>query len=467
MVTIKIAMMNIIIICSSFVGVFGVYEITKGAKLHELNYLHEKYNHQFMKEVHNFQYRDPGDLVHVIKRLEALRKPPMKCLEIIGWFEMQLLKWTGTEQAIRLCQDDLLLADNTLDSILDYELGKMPKGHLVTLLTHSVESFQNHSNEFSVLIEKTVRVYFILILYLVVVMAIFVMSGCFFILKSLSKDYKQLKSQEAISQQRKKDFEMIFNMAPVGICYKDDKNNILRINTKGAELLGLSAEEIDGRSVFDLMPTMAQKYYLDDLEVIDSEKPKLGILEEFINPNGELMWFRTDKTPYTNPDTGVKGVLLVSQDITELKTAEERLTLAWLGSGDGYWDWNITTDEVIYSLRFKSLLGYEDHEYSNRFETWVATLHPDEKETVLNAVDRHLKDEVEYDIEYRMQTKLGCWRWFRARGQALRREDGTAYRMSGSIQDIHDAKADGEMKQMLIEKLKKDKMGAGNVFTKG
>lgn len=448
-------MMNLIIVVSSLIGVFGVYEITKGAKLHELNYLHEKYNHLFMKEVHNFQVTPTNNVDLIAKRLEVLRKPPTECLEVIGWLERQFLQWIGTERAVTLCQDDLLTADKTRDFILDYELGKISKDSLIAALNRSGEEFQRHSQEFSHLVEGSVRTYFILILYLVIIKGFFVVFGCFFILKSLSKDYKSLQSKELENKQRKKDFEMIFNMAPVGICYKDDKNNILSINKKGAELLGLSVDEILSKSVFDLMPDMAQRYYLDDLIVIESGQPKLDVFEEFINPHGDLRWFRTNKVPYTDPDTGVEGVLLVSQDFTDLKVAEERLSLAWEGSGDGYWDWDITTGEVIYSSKFKELLGYEDYEYTNRFEAWTDALHPDEKAQVLSAIDRHLKHNVEYDIDFRMLTKSGEWRWFRARGQALRRDNNLAYRMSGSIQDITEFKAEDEMKSALIEKLKK------------
>ena len=126
-----------------------------------------------------------------------------------------------------------------------------------------------------------------------------------------------------ISEQ--KQLALILDNVPVRIFYKDDKNRILRANQPAAQSTGLTVEEIEGANAFDLFPRMAKKYHQDDLEVIRSGKPKLGIMEEIQMKDGERRWIRTDKVPYTDGDTGERFVFVAGSDITAEKLAEERL----------------------------------------------------------------------------------------------------------------------------------------------
>ncbi|MFG0333500.1 MAG: PAS domain S-box protein, partial [Maioricimonas sp. JB049] len=124
----------------------------------------------------------------------------------------------------------------------------------------------------------------------------------------------------------------------------------------------------------------------------------------------------------------------------ELRSSEERYALAVRGSSDGLWDWNILTDEVYYAPRFKELLGFTDEELPNRFESFEAHLHPDDREGTHAALREHLANRVPYDVEYRLRTKHGEYRWFRARGQAVWDHRERATRMAGSITDITERK---------------------------
>jgi PAS domain S-box-containing protein len=119
-----------------------------------------------------------------------------------------------------------------------------------------------------------------------------------------------------------------------------------------------------------------------------------------------------------------------------LQKSEERFALAARGSSDGIWDWNVLTNDVFISARFKELLGYQDYELENKFAAFESHLHPDDRERVLAAVRDHLERQVPYEVEYRLRTKSGQYRWFVARGQATWDDTGQATRMAGSITDI-------------------------------
>ena len=121
------------------------------------------------------------------------------------------------------------------------------------------------------------------------------------------------------------ELQLILDHAPSMIWYKDTENRIVRVNRVAAESIGLPKEKIEGRSVADLYPADADRYYQDDLVVIGTGEPKLGIIEPYRLPTGETRWIRTDKVPMKNESGTVIGVLVFAQDITEQKRADEAL----------------------------------------------------------------------------------------------------------------------------------------------
>jgi PAS domain S-box-containing protein len=121
----------------------------------------------------------------------------------------------------------------------------------------------------------------------------------------------------------------------------------------------------------------------------------------------------------------------------ELFKSRERFELAVRGSQDGLWDWNLETNEVYYSPRWKGILGYGDEEITNRLEEWSSRLHPDEREEVLAANYAHIAGSTpHYEREFRLRHKDGSYRWILSRGVALRDGQGRPYRMAGSHADV-------------------------------
>jgi PAS domain S-box-containing protein len=123
-----------------------------------------------------------------------------------------------------------------------------------------------------------------------------------------------------------------------------------------------------------------------------------------------------------------------------LRDSEERYFLALAGSTDGLWDWDLLSETVFYSDRFREILGYSSEEFAGTIDSFRSRLHPQDAEATWAAIERHLQERVPYKVEYRLQTKSGEYLWFLARGQATWNTEGKAIRMSGSIQDITDRK---------------------------
>ncbi len=138
-----------------------------------------------------------------------------------------------------------------------------------------------------------------------------------------------------------------------------------------------------------------------------------------------------------------------------LRKSQERFELAVRATKDGIWDWDIETGAVYWSDRTYELLGYQPGEFVPTYKWWVSTLHPDESERILDLTQRHLDARVPYDVELRMKTKDGSYRWFRDMGQALWDEEGRPFRMVGSISDVTDRREAEESLRALQTDLEK------------
>lgn len=124
----------------------------------------------------------------------------------------------------------------------------------------------------------------------------------------------------------------------------------------------------------------------------------------------------------------------------ELEVANTRFDLAVKGASDGLWDWQVQSESVWYSPRFRELLGFETDDSANfpdTYSSFHSRLHPDDADATNASIASHLELNDLFDCEFRLKRSDGEYRWFRARASSTRDDSGHAIRMSGSIQDVH------------------------------
>lgn len=127
----------------------------------------------------------------------------------------------------------------------------------------------------------------------------------------------------------------------------------------------------------------------------------------------------------------------LAQTKTALRESEQRWQLAVYGSNDGIWDWNLQTNQVFFSHRWKQMRGFTDEEISYSLEEWINRIHPDDRDRIMAAVNDYLNHKIPlFQEEYRVQHKNGSYFWILDRGQGLWDELGNVMRMSGSQTDI-------------------------------
>jgi PAS domain S-box-containing protein len=172
---------------------------------------------------------------------------------------------------------------------------------------------------------------------------------------------------------------------------------------------------------------------------------------------------------------GERCLISITRDITErklieerLRESEERFRLAMEASSDGIWDRHVGTEVVYYSPAYYSMLGYEAKEFHDVGYEWTDHVHPDDLVFVLGKNTDCVENRCEgFDIEFRMKTKDGSWKWIRSRGKAVGRgPGGRAIRLIGTHIDIADRikaetalrdgegelKVDGALKELIRNK---------------
>ena len=174
-----------------------------------------------------------------------------------------------------------------------------------------------------------------------------------------------------------------------------------------------------------------------------------------IATNVKLPGFRAGKVPHNlvrkQFRKQIEGELLerVIPRLTAeaLKDSESRLSLALSGANQGTWDWDIKTGEVVLSERWVEMLGYEVGELAPNISTWESLLHPEDKDRVMQLLNRHFEDDAAtYETEFRLKTRSGEWKWIDARGKVSSRdEDNRPLRMVGTHIDVNRRKQDEQM----------------------
>ncbi len=104
---------------------------------------------------------------------------------------------------------------------------------------------------------------------------------------------------------------------------------------------------------------------------------------------------------------------------------------------DGQWEWNLVTDQVYLSPRWRFLLGYESKSTIIPSEDWLNMIHPYDLKEVTVRLRRHLSGETpDFECEHRIRRANGGYRWVLSQGRAVRGESGAPERVSGHQIDI-------------------------------
>ena len=184
----------------------------------------------------------------------------------------------------------------------------------------------------------------------------------------------------------------------------------------------------------DFFRRQAQEYGFDEAAYLEAlrrvpiiPEDQVGSIMEFFSHLGQFL-----------ANMGLERKRQLQAADQAVREHQERLNLICETSNDGFWDWNIETDEVYYSPRWAEIFGYSLEELEPHIQTWKKFLHPDDITATMKAIDEHLDGRTaKYEAEYRVLTKSGGWKWIMDRGQVVARNaEGQPLRMAGINLDI-------------------------------
>jgi PAS domain S-box-containing protein len=260
----------------------------------------------------------------------------------------------------------------------------------------------------------------------------------------INRQRQERRLAEAQLREREKQYRLVTGSVPAMIGYVDRRHRLLLHNRVLEEWFDLPAERVANRHLAELMGNDAYMAIMPGIERALQGKRVEYEGKAYARDGSEHVHAGTFIPDFD--DAGqVSGFFALVIDITERKAAEEALRaseerwkFALEGAGDGVWDRNMLTDEVLYSRRYKEMLGFAENEFENRRDEWKKRIHPDDEPRVMADLQAYLEgNSPAYSTEYRMLCKDGSWKWVLTRGVVVSRNaDGKPLRMIGTHADI-------------------------------
>jgi len=235
-------------------------------------------------------------------------------------------------------------------------------------------------------------------------------------------------------------------LSPDGIFITRD-SRIVFVNPAALRIFGASSpEQVLGRSPFDFFHLDKHVHLRDRVSTLLGGGTVPVNEERAVGLNGIVTEVEVACTLFE--DSHGRAIESVMRDITERKRteaalleSEERLSLAFAGAQEGVWDWNLETGEVVYSARWKQMLGYEEAEIEPHVSAWERLLHPDDHERARALNTAVSRGERAYEAEFRLRHKAGHYVDVLSRGLPVRREPGgPVVRIVGTHFDLTERK---------------------------
>lgn len=255
-------------------------------------------------------------------------------------------------------------------------------------------------------------------------------------------DITENKQQQKTIVEREHYYQQILDSIQDNIFCKDKNLRLKYVNRATCNYYNATPEQLYG--IIDVHHNdqdFTELYNSYDTQVFTTGKAVEIPEEPNRNPDGEVRYFHTVKTPIFDSEGNVVEVVGVARDITErkrtqeqLRDSEERLRLSLTAAEQGLFDVDLTTNHAVVNEEYTAMLGYA-YEESDRIQAlWKDLIHPDDREYVLKTLDSYLKGFIpDYKVEYRMRHADGSWVWILEIGKIVQRaENGSPLRLLGT-----------------------------------
>ena len=159
---------------------------------------------------------------------------------------------------------------------------------------------------------------------------------------------------------------------------------------------------------------------------------------------------RSKSLPWQQCEIEIARELRVAITSIELRKINQQLNLALSATKIGFWDWDVQKNRIVWSREHEQLFGLAPGTFAGTYESFTACVHPEDLESVENAIDRARVQRADYFHESRVVWPDGSIHWIEGKGKFFYSEAGDAVRMVGTVTEITDRKAK-ELQLRLLE----------------
>ena len=294
-----------------------------------------------------------------------------------------------------------------------------------------------------------------------------------------ARDVTERKRAEEGRRENEEKLQNISASAQDAIIMMDNDGNISYWNEAAVKIFGYTKEEAIGQELH--MFISPERYH---------EAYKQGYSRfqwtgegDAVGKTLELLGVKKDGTefPFELSLSAVKiktkwNAIGILRDITERKQAEEALRESERGLAEaqriahlGNWDWNILTDELVWSDEIYRIFGLQPQEFGATYDAFLNSVHPDDREAVKEAVNKSVSDpNVAYNIEHRVVRPDGSERIVYEQGEVIFVDTQKPVRMVGTVLDITERKrAEGELRNTHARLVQSEKMASLGMLVAG
>jgi len=253
--------------------------------------------------------------------------------------------------------------------------------------------------------------------------------------EQLEKRLEELEERLRIAEERSGFLTRFIDKLDDPVFAKDEDHRWVLLNDASCRLMGRPREELIGRSDYDLFPPeQADVFWEKDDHVLKTGETITN--EEEITWHGKLHTISTKKSLFKNPDMGSKYVIGTIRDISERKSVEERFRIAAGVATDIIYEWKVDDDRLDWFGDIETILGFEPGEFSRDIDSWLAVIHPDDRDRLVAAVERHKKTLQPIYEEYRVVKKDGSLMYWVDRALPVIDSKGNPSRWIGVCRDV-------------------------------
>jgi PAS domain S-box-containing protein len=263
-------------------------------------------------------------------------------------------------------------------------------------------------------------------------------------------DISEKKLTEQTLQVSEETFRNAFEYSPIGIVLVSLQGKFLKVNKSICDMLDYTAGEL-------MAKTFQEITHEEDLEAdlallrktLDKEISGYQLEKRYIKKDGSYIWILLNVGLVRDKASGPLYFVSQIKDITErkkaeaiLKESERRWIFASEGSGGGIWDLDLVNNTIFHSKQCLSMIGLEEHEFSNAPGQWTARVHPDDREKYVADVRAYIDGQTDfYTNQHRVLCKDGTYKWVLDRGKVIEYdENNKPARIIGTHTDITEQK---------------------------